>query len=214
MSYSADDFARDFHIMCKLAKRLKPNDIFDWVQWEMARTHKAIIQWWIQVEKVEIHHQVEEEIQFPALGVAIDTSASHAEYTSMLVPLGAFKSYLESVSEGTAQWSSETASMLAQAFLPELMHHFVEELYMLDPGALRRSGIAASALEAMRQAVAVRAKESADFTKDIPGLVVHNDGAFDWPRVPWAITDEFRMPAGLYLLHKGWWKYSALPLDL
>ncbi|KAF9807125.1 hypothetical protein IEO21_08378 [Rhodonia placenta] len=238
MTYAQQTLLDDLEKMRGFATVPKPQDLYTWVQWEMARTHVAIIEFWLQVQKqfrttapiedaenflgfakqwvrtLELHHQIEEEIQFLHLNPPLDTSTSHDQHTALLTPLRVYHVYLESVSTGIEPWSASKAETLAQALLPILMHHFVEELHMLDPERLCASSISADTLEAMRVSVATRAKEIADPTADIPPLIMHNGGALDWPPVPWVLSETFKMPMELYLPHKGWWKYAALPLNL
>ncbi|CCL99513.1 uncharacterized protein FIBRA_01531 [Fibroporia radiculosa] len=237
MVYTTEDFNRDLAKMTELARGDKPTDIFLWVQWEMARTHRALVVFWLQVRKqfstsapvddaenflgfakqwvrsVELHHQLEEEVQFPALNPPVDTGKSHDEHVELMQPLQAYKSYLESVSSGSESWSAYKADELTQAFIPIMMRHFVEELYILDPDALRKF-IPKETLEGMRQDVAETAKVRLDPARDVPPLVTHNDDALDWPPVPWKITEDFKIPLELYQPHKGWWKYSSHPLEL
>jgi len=52
MSYTKEDFSRDWDEICRMAASDKPDDIHQLVQWEMARTHKALVEYWVQVEKV------------------------------------------------------------------------------------------------------------------------------------------------------------------
>ena len=52
MSYTKEDFSRDWDEICRMAASDKPDNIHQLVQWEMARTHKALVEYWVQVEKV------------------------------------------------------------------------------------------------------------------------------------------------------------------
>ncbi|KAI0916310.1 hypothetical protein AcV5_003283 [Taiwanofungus camphoratus] len=238
MPYTQEDLTRDLGKISELAAPAKPDDAFLKVQWEMARTHKAIIQYWVQVHKqfttsaptedaenylgfakhwvkmVHTHHQLEEEVQFPAWNPPLDTSKNHDEHVQLMGPLGVFQAYLEAVSAGSEPWSATKAEELAQGFLPILMHHFVEELYTLDAAELKRTGVKEEAIKAAQLGVAEKSKTLVDPTKDVPALLTHNDGALDWPPVPWPLSPEFKMPPQLYQAYKGWWKYSAAPLDL
>lgn len=125
------------------------------------------------------------------------------EHEELMVPLRVFKAYVESVSSGNEAWSGTKAEELAQGFLPILMHHFVEELYTLDPEHLRRTGVTEDVLKASRSGVGARSKELIDPTRDVPALITHNDGALDWPPLPWQLTAEFKLPPQLYDAHKG-----------
>ncbi|GBE88128.1 hypothetical protein SCP_1203580 [Sparassis crispa] len=238
MTYTDQDLNRDMGIISEFAAIPKPDDVFVRVQWEMARTHKLIVRYWQQIYKqfstsapvddaenylgyadhwvkmVQIHHQLEEEIQFPMWGPYLDTSKDHTQHEDLLVPLKHFQEYLSAIATKTEPWSATKAEEHAQAVLPPLMLHLVHELHTLDPDALRRSGLTEDTLRAVDRAVGEKARTLFDMAKDVPAMLTHNDGATDWPPVPWPITPENRMPLELYKAHEGWWKYSTDPLKV
>lgn len=51
MAYAQQTLLDDLEKMRGFATVPKPQDIYTWVQWEMARTHVAIIEFWLQVQK-------------------------------------------------------------------------------------------------------------------------------------------------------------------
>ena len=138
------------------------------------------------------------------------------------------------VASGATAWSAEKAEAHAQALLPVLMTHFIDQLQELDPEVLREGGATTEALESLNKGVAAKAGELVDPTREVPSMVLHNDGRLDWPAVPWPMTAEFKMPPELYKAHSGyvgvclgretyeccadgvsrWWKYSQQPLPL
>ncbi|THU83943.1 hypothetical protein K435DRAFT_688587 [Dendrothele bispora CBS 962.96] len=236
--YTKEDFAHDWEEMCRMSASEKPDDIHELVQWEMARTHKSLIEYWGQVEKnfdtdapltdastyfgfakqwvrmVEIHHQLEEDVQFPIWDAHLpeQVSKNKAEHRELIAALTPFKEYLHSVDSGSATWDAEKARSLSQAFIPVLMHHFVEELYTIDAKILHEKGVSAETLKQSFAGVAKRGREVMDPVTDIPSFMAHNSGSSVWPQnvVPKDVLDKY--PA-IYAVHEGWWKYSAHPLS-
>ncbi|EGO21380.1 hypothetical protein SERLADRAFT_399098 [Serpula lacrymans var. lacrymans S7.9] len=239
MAYTQEKFNQDLAKIAELASPAKPTDIYYKIQWEMARTHKCLIDYWVQVQKefdtsapvddaenylgyakqwvrmIEVHHQLEEEVQFPCWDAHLNSEMvkNHDEHVELMGTLSGFKNYLEAVSSGAEAWSGSKAKELSQAFLPTLMHHFVEELYTLDPDLLKNSGFTVDELKVGTQGVSERSKTLLNPFTDVVPCITHNGGALDWPPVPWEMTAEFKMPPQLYETHKGWWKYSAYPLS-
>jgi len=240
MTYTNENLREDLAKISKFAAPARPDDVFAKVQWEMARTHQCLIEYWLSVEKqfdtsapvddaenyfgfalqwvriIELHHQLEEEVQFPCWDAHIHPAMvkNHDEHVELMKGLIPFKAYLNDVASGAKTWSGAEARTLAQGFLPTLMHHFVEELYPLDAELLKSSGFTVEELIAGMKGVAAKGREIMDPARDIAPMITHNGGALDWPPMPWPMTAEYKMPAELYTTHKGWWKYSAIVLDI
>ena len=164
--------------------------------------------------QLEFHFKIEDEVIFPILSQFISLEKSRAAHAQIAGPLAAFSSYLSGVASGTAAWSAEKAEEHAQALLPVLMAHFVEQLAELDPEALRKGGATTEALEGFNKGVAAKAGELVDPTREVPSMVLHNDGRLDWPTVPWPMTAEFKMPPELYKAHEGCVRVRLVSLTL
>ncbi|KDQ15338.1 hypothetical protein BOTBODRAFT_145115 [Botryobasidium botryosum FD-172 SS1] len=236
MTYTAADLQRDLAEIASMSVGPKPTDPIPMVLWEMSRTHLALMKNWIQIYKPEFqqfhtsapiddtenyigfalawisivyaHHQLEDEVQFPVWSKYVDMSANEAEHEKMLPPLREFEAYLKSVLAGDFTWDASKAEALAQEFFPPLAHHYVAELYTLTPEVLIKGGYTPEESAATFAKVAMRGKEILDPARDVVPLLLHNDGATDFPPVPWTITKEWKMPQELYDAHKGWWKYA------
>ncbi|TCD67286.1 hypothetical protein EIP91_000309 [Steccherinum ochraceum] len=164
------------------------------------------------VNMVQLHHDLEEAVQFPGWNPPLDMSQNEAEHRELMVPLSAFGNYLAEVKAGVEPWSATKAEALAEAFLPVLMHHLVAELDTLAPEKIKASGLTEEKLKATHENMAALARTKVDVNKDIPAMLLHNDGDLEWPPTPWTRTPDFKMPRELYEHHKGWWKYAAVQL--
>ncbi|KAF5392644.1 hypothetical protein D9757_001009 [Collybiopsis confluens] len=235
MPYTQEDFQRDYAEMCRLALPAKPDDPFKMVQWEMARSHKAFIEYWIQIEKqfdssapindtenylqfalewirvIEIHHTLEEEVQFTIWSAVISNSVTRdrEEHVAFFATLEPFKAYLSAVltDPSANPWDPIIARTLSIAFVPLLMNHFVGELYPLEASNLLSSGLELDTIANTFKDVAVRGKEIMDVFREVPAMMEFNGGAKDWPPLPSDVMERYEE---IYKVHEGWWKYSKL----
>ncbi|GBE88129.1 hypothetical protein SCP_1203590 [Sparassis crispa] len=219
MTYTEEDLNRDMTVITELGADKEPEDIYMKIQWEMARVHKLIVRHWIQIHKqfntsapiddaenyfgyaghwVHHHHSFEEEISFPRWAPNLSTTTEQSQHKELMTELYRFQEYIAAVTAKSEPWSATKAEAHAQALLPPLMSHLVGELHTLDPDALRRSGLTAEALTDISDAVIKATQTSLDMHKDIPALLLHNDGDLDWPTTTWQRTAEFTMPPELY----------------
>jgi len=154
--------------------------------------------------QVEIHHQLEEDVQFPIWDshLTAEVLKNKSEHEQLLSALRPFKEYLYSVDAGTLPWSAEKAKSESSGFIPILMHHFVEELYTIDEKVLHEKGVSAETLKESFAGVAKRGKEIMDPMTDIPTLMSHNSGSTVWPQnvVPKDVLDKY---PEIYAVHEG-----------
>ncbi|KAL6301166.1 hypothetical protein BKA93DRAFT_828452 [Sparassis latifolia] len=196
MTYTEEDLNHDMTVITELGATKEPDDIYMKIHWEMARVHKLIQfntsahiddaenylgyagHW---VDMVHHHHSFEEEISFPRWAPYLSTTTEQSQHKELMTELYRFQEYIAAVAAKSEPWSATKAEAHAQALLPPLMSHLVGELHTLDPDALRRSGLTAEALTDISDAVIKATQTSLDMHKDIPALLLHNDGDLDWP---------------------------------